>query len=171
MNVSPALHTRPIVEAQGFVRYTSGQFVAAPALSRRQEKARIVAVGTPPGAHFEQGEHELLAMHKDYGCLALWCVTPERAHPFVFLPRLVKGLIPSAQLIYCRTVDDFVRFARPLGGYLVASGRPFVIADSNGSIPGLVGVYLDGRSPKYFKGPRPPGIGDLAHSEAVMFGL
>src|SRR3977135_2023838 len=33
VNISPAMHTRPIVEAQGFARYTNGQFVALPALS------------------------------------------------------------------------------------------------------------------------------------------
>ena len=36
---------------------------------------------------------------------------------------------------------------------------------------GLVGAYLDGKSPKYFKGPQRPSFGDLAYTEAVMFGL
>jgi hypothetical protein len=83
----------------------------------------------------------------------------------------VKGLIPCAQLIYCRDIQDFVRFARPLGRYLARRGRPLVIVDSNGPIAGLVGTYLGGKSPKYFKGPRRPSFGDLAYTEAVMFGL
>jgi hypothetical protein len=173
VNVSPAMHTRPIVEAQGFARYTSGQFAAVPALSGHcpDDTAKVVGIDTPPQAPFESSELKLLSMHRDYGCLGLWCVTAERAHPFVFMPRRVKGVIPCVQLIYCRDVQDFVRFARPIGRYLALRGRPLVIVDSNGPIAGLVGAYLDGKSPKYFKGPQRPNFGDLAYTEAVMFGL
>jgi hypothetical protein len=45
-----------------------------------------------------------------------------------------------------------------------------VIIDSNGPIPGLVGKYVGDKLPKYFKGPDRPGFGDLAYTEAVMFG-
>jgi hypothetical protein len=173
VNISPAMHTRPIVEAQGFARYTDGQFVAVPALSGTSSDgtAKVIGIDTAPDAPFESSEHDLLSVHRDYGCLGLWCVTAERAHPFVFMPRRVKGLIPCAQLIYCRDITDFVRFARPLGRYLARRGRPLVIVDSNGPIAGLVGTYLGGKSPKYFKGPQRPSFGDLAYTEAVMFGL
>jgi len=131
----------------------------------------VIGIDKPPDAPYEASERELLAMHHDYGCLGLWCVTAERAHPFVFMPRWVKGVVPCAQLIYCRNIQDFVRFARPIGRYLAMRGRPLVIVDSNGPIAGLVGAYLDGKAPKYFKGPRRPSFGDLAYTEAVMFGL
>jgi len=98
-------------------------------------------------------------------------VTPEHAHPFVFMPRLAKGIVPCAQLIYCRDISDFVRLARPIGRYLAAHGRPMVIIDSNGPIPGLVGKYIDGKAPKYFKGPDRPKLGDLTYTEAVLFGF
>jgi hypothetical protein len=171
VNISPALHTRPIIEAQGFSRYSSGQFVALPALSRSAEEASVVGIETPPDAHFEPSELELLSVHQEYGCMGLWCVAGERAYPFVFLPRWVKGVVPCAQLIYCRDIEEFIRFARPLGRYLASCGRPFVIVDSNDRIPGLLGAYLDGKAPKYFKGPQRPTFGDLAYTEAVMFGL
>jgi hypothetical protein len=173
VNISPAMHTRPIVEAQGFARYTNGQFVAVPALSRARDddRARVIGIDTVPDAPFESPELDLLSIHQDYGCLGLWCVTAERAHPFVFMPRRVKGIVPCVQLIYCREIGDFVRFARPIGRYLALRGRPLVIVDSNGPIAGLLGTYLDGKSPKYFKGPQRPTFGDLAYTEAVMFGL
>jgi hypothetical protein len=171
VNISPAMHTRPIVEAQGFSRYSNGQFVAVPALSRFGGEGKVIGIDTTPDAHFEPSELDLLLVHKDYGCLGLWCVTPERAYPFVLMPRRVKGFIPCAQLIYCRDIRDFVRFAQPIGRYLAMRGRPFVIVDSNGPITGLIGTYLDGKSPKYFKGPQQPSFGDLAYTEAVMFGL
>ena len=34
----------------------------------------------------------------------------------------------------------------------------------------LPGIYLDGR-PKYFKGPDKPRLGDLAYTEAALFGM
>ena len=173
VNVSPALHTRAIVEAQGFSRYSSGQFVAAPALSMNGPGAvtKVVDVDTYLDVHFERTERDLLSAHKEHGCLSLWCVASGHAHPFVFMPRVAKGFVPCAQLIYCRDIRDFVRLSRPIGRYLTACGRPLVIIDSNGPIPGLVGKYVEGKAPKYFKGPDRPTFGDLAYTEAVLFGL
>jgi hypothetical protein len=173
VNISPALHTRPIVEAQGFSRYNSGQFVAVPALSLNGpgDAAKVIEADTRSDARFERSELDLLLAHKKHGCLSLWGLTSEHAHPFVLMPRLAKGIIPCAQLIYCRNIGDFVRLARPIGRYLAAHGRPLVIIDSNGPIPGLVGKYVDGKAPKYFKGPDRPSFGDLAYTEAVLFGL
>jgi hypothetical protein len=113
----------------------------------------------------------LLLDHADFGCISLWCITAERAYPFVFRPRLVKGCIRCAQLIYCRDIDDLVRFARPIGLYLTLRGQPFVITDSNGPIRGLVGKFFPERMPRYFRGPDLPRLGDLAYTETALFGL
>ena len=113
----------------------------------------------------------LLRDHAEYGCMSLWCETPGGAHPFVFRERRVKGLITCAQLIYCRGVEDFVRFARPLGIYLARRRRPLVILDANGPVRGLIGKYFDQTMPKYFKGPAPPRLGDLAYTETALFGM
>jgi hypothetical protein len=172
VNISPAPHTQPIVEAQGFTRYSNGQFVTVPAFGRNfREQAKVIGIETHPDAQFELSELELLTVHKEYGCASLWCVAAGRAYPFVFIPRLVKGVIPCTQLIYCRNIEDFVRFARPIGRHLAKRGRPVVIIDSNGPVPGLIGKYFDGKLPKYFKGPERPSFGDLAYTEAVMFGI
>jgi hypothetical protein len=168
-NISPAKHTRPIIEAQGFSRYSSGQFVTFAFLSTHRDPTPVVGPNVNPDAHFEPFERDLLQTHSQYGCMSLWCVTPERAYPFVFLPRVMKRIVPCVQLIYCRCVEDFVRFARPLGSYLRSRGRPLVIIDSNGPIRGLRGMYFDDVAPKYFRGPMPPRLGDLAHTEAAMF--
>ena len=173
VNISAAPHTRTTVEVQGFSRYSNGVFVAVPALNAlsADTQAKVVPGYTCPDAHFESFERDLLSDHSAYGCMSLWCVTPDRAYPFVFRPRVVKGFIACTQLIYCRDVEDFVRFAQPIGWFLALRGRPLVILDSNGQIPGLVGKYLDGRMPKYFKGQDRPRLGDLAYTEAAMFGV
>ena len=173
LNVSAAPHTWPIVEAQGFSRYSDGIFICAPALNRMSGSGRSEVLdarrGSPAGV--DPFEQELLRQHAEHGCISLWCVSGERAFPFVFRPRWVKGLVPCAQLIYCRDIADFARFAGPLGRYLARRGRAVVIVDANGAIPGLIGVFRRGSKPKYFKGPQRPRLGDLAYTEYAIMGV
>ena len=77
-------------------------------------------------------------------------------------------MMPFARLVYCRDVEDFVRFAGPLGRYLVRRGFPLVVLDANGPVPGLIGKYSND-FPKYFKGPDKPRLGDMAYSTRVIF--
>jgi hypothetical protein len=172
LNLTPAAHTHSMIETAGFTKYTSGIFVAIPVLSRPRADTpvRVVDAHDDPGVRFDPHERDLLLEHADYGCTSLWCVTPERAYPFVFRPRTVR-LLPCAQLVYCRNVDDFIRFARPIGLHLARRLRPLVILDANSPIPGLVGKYYPERMPRYFAGPDRPQIGDLAYTEISMFGV
>jgi hypothetical protein len=172
VNVSPAPHTAPIVEAQGFTRYSSGQFVAIPALAPAPDSAgvRLQDGEEAPGAPCDPLEIALMRSHRAYGCITLWAVTPERAFPFVFMPRLVNGVIPCVELIYCPSLAAFIRFARPIGRALLRGGRAFVLIDTPEPIAGLVGRFFPGKRLKYCRG-MPPRIGDLAYTEIPMFGL
>jgi hypothetical protein len=172
INISPAKHVEPIIRAQGFVRYSDGQFVAAPALHPVSARSDVVAsTAVIPKSDIEVYERDLLRAHEEYGCICFWCVTSSSVHPFIFLPRLVKGLLPCAQLIYAREISDVVRFASQIGRFLALKGRPLILVDSNGPIPNLVGKYVASRSPKYFRGPAGARLGDLTFTEAAMFGL
>lgn len=173
VNTSPAPHTWRVIEAQGFRRYCNGQMLAIPALAPWTANARVKIFD----AHRDYGdalsaqECELLAAHAERGCLPLIVHEKRDAHPFVFLPRRVlRGLVPTQQLIYCRSLSDFQRFAGPLGRELLRRGHPTVLLDATEKIPGLFGIYLHDRGPKYFKGPERPRLGDLAFSESVLFG-
>jgi hypothetical protein len=172
LNISPAPHTYPILAAQGYSRYSNGLFVALPLLSGAPAGAvRTVPADTALDATVGAFDRELVLAHVDCGCISLWCVTADGAYPFVFVPRIVRGVMPCFQLVYCRHIADFVRFARPLGRYLAIRGRPLVIVDASGPVQGLVGRYFDGIRPKYFKGPNAPRLGDLSYTEAAMFGI
>lgn len=173
LNISPARHVQPIVEAQGFSRYSQGQFLALPILSRPSHRPDVKVFGAEkdPDVPFEAFERDLLLSHIEYGCIGIWCATSQCALPFVFLPRSIKGILSCAQLVYCRDVDDLVRFARPIGRFLSLRGRPLLLINSNGPIPGLVGKYFDSVAPKYFRGSHQPRLGDLAYTEAAIFGL
>jgi hypothetical protein len=172
-NVSAAPHTRPIIEAQGFSRYSEGIFVAMPALQGPfgNSTVEIFDAQRQPRVDFDRCDREILQEHAAHGCISLWCATSERAYPFVFRPRLVRGFVPCAQLIYCRDVGDLVRFAGPIGRALAWRGRPLVLIDANGPIPGLLGWFGRGRMPKYFKGPQRPRLGDLAYTEYALLGV
>ena len=172
VNISPAPHTLPIVEVQGFTRYSDGQFFSV-ALPRLFGEARrdIVDLDSCPSGLVAASEHDLLSDHARYGCISFWYTTPERAYPFVFAPRRLKELVPCVQLIYCRDIGDLVEFARPIGAYLASRGRNLILVDSNGPIRGLLGKYVAGLAPKYFRGPTPPRLGDLAYTEAALFGM
>ena len=173
LNITSAPHTRPIVEAQGYQRYSNGIFAALPLLSRSPAgfDVRVIAADTQPQALFEGHERDLLQDHAGFGCISLWCEAAGRAYPFVFRKRRVKKLITCAQLVYCREIEDFVRFARPLGRFLLRRGLPLVILDANGPVSGLAGKYFDQTMPKYFKGSAPPRLGDLAYTETALFGV
>jgi hypothetical protein len=173
VNVTPIKHTWPILAAQGYARYCNGTFLAVPALKFSSGGARVEPVDAEadPGAPFAPFERTLLLDHAGYGCIGCWAVTPARAHPFVFRPFAVKGIEVAAQLIYCRSVDDFVRFAGPLGRFLLARGKPLVVLDADGPVAGLAGKFLAGKRPRFFKGPERPRCGDLAYTEIAMFGV
>jgi hypothetical protein len=173
LNVSPAPHTRPIIEAQGFSRYCDGIVIAVPMLNGLfgGPKTDVFDAKRRPHVSFDPRDQDMLLQHAAHGCISLWCATADRAYPFVFRPRLVRGIVPCAQLIYCSSVDDFVRFAGPLGRTLARRGLPFVVVDANAPIPGLLGWYSRGNMPKYFKGPRRPRLGDLAYTEHAVMGV
>jgi hypothetical protein len=171
LNVTPAPHTISIIEAQGYSKYSGGLFVAMPVLQLSFCGARVTVIKSddprPKCAGFE---HQLLLDHAKYGCLSLWCTTTEESYPFVFRPRISKG-IPIAQLVYCRSLDHFVRVSGAIGRFLMTRGRLLVAIDSNQPIAGLVGKFLDARAARYFKGPDRPRLGDLAYTEIAMFGM
>jgi len=173
LNISARPPTLPFLKVQGFSKYSEGQFLAIPAVnfSSGKERAKVVGAEIVPSAHFETFERDLLLDHARYGCVSLWCMTSQRAYPFVFRPHLFRGFIPGAQLMYCRDVDDFVRYARPIGLFLARRGILVVRVDSNGPIPKLVGRYFAGMGPRYYRGGRHPRLGDLAYTQAAMCAL
>jgi len=173
LDISPAPDVEPIIEALGFSRYCNGSFVAVPLFNvlSGQAGARILDARQRPSIKFDAGDQDLLLAHADQDCISLWCETASGAYPFVFRKRLARGFLPCAHLIYCRGLEDFVRFAGPIGRYLAVRGGLFVVIGSNGPVPGLAGKYLPGILPRYFKGPLQPSIGDIAFTEFGVLGV
>jgi hypothetical protein len=174
-NISPAVWTWPIIEAQGFRSYCRGLFFSVPALSRVSPGTTVEIVPADATAveGLNDGEVELLTRHAAFGCLSLVCRTKKGVFPFVLLPmRIRRGWIapPAMQLIYCRDVSDFTACAGAIGRLLLRKGMFSVLLDANGSVPGLIGLYTERRGRKYFKGPRRPRLADLTDTELVLYG-
>jgi hypothetical protein len=169
-NLSPAPNTWGILERHGFVSYAHGRFIAVPALSRAPPGTRTLpyAPDVRFGPDLSQSEIDMLRDHAALGCMSLICTDGETRHPFVFHMRVRGRALPIVRLIYCRNVNSFVRFAGVLGRYLLGRGYPFVVTDAEGPVAGLAGRYKQG-SQRYWKGPRPMRLGDMAYSEIVMF--
>jgi hypothetical protein len=175
-NVTPALPTWPILEAQGYLAYCRGLYFSFPALSRggADMRVEVVTKDTASIAGLPNDELAMLKRHAGYGCLSLVCRTAEENIPFIFFSlRKRRGIIPlpALQLGFCHEIADYVRCAGAIGRHLLWRGRPIVILDANGPIAGLVGVYSEARGRKYFKGPHPPRLGDLADTELAIFGM
>jgi hypothetical protein len=175
-NVTPALPTWPILEAQGFRVYCRGLYFSFPLLSRNDRGMRVEAVtpDTASVAGLPDDELAMLKRHAGYGCLSLVCRTADEVIPFIFFPlRKRRGIIPlpALQLGFCREIADYVRCAGAIGRYLLWRGSPVIILDADGPISGLAGVYSEARGRKYFRGPRQPRLGDLADTELAIYGM
>ncbi len=173
INISPAPPTWPVVEAQGFKRFSEGQFFALPALSSKGFGLSVVKVPSAAEINLPAAERAILADHAQFGCLSLVCGTENGGLPFVLAPfgiRAGRMPLPFMRLIYCRDMADFLLCAGALGRYLLRHGVLSVLLDVKDTTPALPGIYSQKLGRKYFKGPHPPRLGDLAYSEYAVFG-
>lgn len=179
LNISPAQNTWPILKAQGFVQFATGQFKALAALGSTPRGSRVspVSPDIQPDQDLSAAEITLLLDHMNYGCISVTCNVANRRLPFIFSRRWhawksayvpFSISLPYALLVYCRDITDFVQFAAPLGQFLIRRGMPMVFIDSNGPIPGLVGKFSV-TGPKFYRGPQAPTLGDVSYTEWVMF--
>jgi hypothetical protein len=160
-NITPDHATWKILAATGYQRYCDGHFFTLPLLARSWVGKARSFTGTED---LPAEERQLLLDHAGYGCITVLC----DGVPFVFLLGCERERIRCATLAYCRSIDDFVRYAGSLGLYLAKRGVFLVAVDANQRIPGLIGLYL-GNAPKFYRGPTPPRLGNLAYTERAMF--
>ena len=161
LNASPAPHTWPTLQAQGFAPYNHGRSAVFALPGRGRVGSDI------PG---DLPEAQLLADHRAWG---LTCVTVERdgiVSPFVFRPRRLDRPAPLAMLdlMFCRGMNDFSRCAPALARHFLPRGFAGFLVD--GRPRGRLHHYVEGKEPRWFKGPHRPTLGDLAYTEKVVFG-
>ncbi len=170
LNISSEHHTRPIIEAQGFRRYTGGVVAALPLAAPRGLRTAVSWARPGPAYAVDPAEAALVAHHAGFGCLTFWCLSGGRAHPFVVARRRVRNRLSIGQVVYCGPETDWRVVAHAVGRALARHGLFVLLLDASGPVPGLPGRFLPGRMPKYARGPAPPPCGDLAYTEAALLG-
>ena len=173
LNVTPAANTWPILLAQGYRCYCKGLMIAFPLLSGNRAEIIHIDADTASIPGLTDQELQLLKNQLAYGCVSLVARKDNRVLPFVFLPfRIHAGRmpLPVMQLVYCKSVDDFVACAGSLGRALLSDGKIGVLVDADGAIDGLKGFFTEKRGKKFCKGPGQPQHGDLLDTEFVLFG-
>ena len=172
-NISPEPATLKANVAIGFRLSSNAQFAFLPALNPVQRSCRVLEVRSDLAelALLSDGERYTLSEHAALGCLSLLCICDGAAFPFVVVTRRTgHGLIRCGQIVYCRSLADLSRCAGTIGRYLLRRGILLCLVDAKEPIPGLFGRYFPNRGPRYFKGPKPPPLGDLTFTELVIFG-
>jgi hypothetical protein len=160
LNASPAPHTWRTLQTQGFAPYNYGRS-AVFALPGRGTVSDVIPDALP--------EAQLLRDHHAMGWISLTVEKDGIVSPFVFKPRrLDKPPVPMMDVMFCRDATDFKRCAGALVRHFLKSGVLGFLID--GTVPGMIAHYADGKEPRYFKGPHRPVLGDLAYTEKVVFG-
>ncbi len=172
-NISPAPSTLNANKALGFRLFASGQFAFLPALSPAQPSCRVLEVRPDLAemAMLSDSERYILLEHAALGCLSLICIRDGMAFPLVLRSRrILHGLVPCSQIVYCRSLADLSRCVGAVGRFILRRGTLLCLVDANEPVPGLFGRYFPRKGLKYFKGPKPPSPGDLTFTELVIFG-
>jgi len=161
LNVSPAAHTWRTLQAQGFQPYNFGRSAVFPLPGRGVVRETIPA---------DLPEAQLLADHRAWGWTALTVEKDGIVSPFVFKPRRLDrpARLPMMDLVFCRGMEDFRRCAPALARHFLARGVAGFLVD--GDAEGMLSHYVEGKEPRYYKGPHRPTLGELAYTEKVVFG-
>lgn len=165
LNASPAPHTWRTLQAQGFQPYNFGRS-AVFALPGRGIVSETITGDLP--------EARLLADHRAWGWTVLTVEKDGIVSPFVFKarklerPAIGRHRATMMDLMFCRSMDDFRGCAPALARHFLPKGVLGFLVD--GDAEGMLSHYVEGKEPRYFKGPQRPQLGDLAYTEKVVFG-
>ena len=198
-NISAAPHTLPLLKPQGYKLYSAGSLLTPLLLGRGLHRKIRSFDATRDQPTLPPQEYQMMCDHAALGCLVLVGEDNQGLVPFIFnreepgrWPTNMRGTLARLRLkhlrripviiarralrirplIYCRDVGDLVRFAHPLGRWLLMQhGITLVRLDTPSPVPGLIGRFSPGRDKKFYRGLNAPRLNDLAYSEIVYFGF
>jgi hypothetical protein len=172
VNASPAPHTWPIVESQGYTRYCNGLCFVFAALRPPDPEVRIEALDRI--RHATIAEFELLQRHQRMGCEVIVIDRAGTAMGVVlrrFRVRSGRLALPAMFVIHVSDRAALLRAAGNVGRHLLRKLAPVLVVDADGPESGIASFYTGRRGRKYFKGPHRPALCDLADTEYALFGL
>ena len=159
INASPAPDTWRNLQASGFSPYNFGRS-AVFALPGRGTVHEEIPDCLP--------EAQLLRDHRGMGWISLAVEKDGLLSPFVFKPgRLDRPKAKVMDVMFCRSAQDLQRCLPALAKYFLPRGVLGFLMD--GDMDAMLSHYVEGKEPRYFKGPHRPILGDLAYTEKVLF--
>jgi hypothetical protein len=163
VNLSARPNIRKFIEAQGFRKYVSGQFVAILPWHALESVGgvELTAGALPPPGECSEIERDMVAAHVEAGCICLWATLRGRSVPLIMRPKRFKNRVPGAQILYCPDTQGIKLYVGALSRFLLRRGMLLLSVDANGPISGLHGHFFEGVEPRFVKGQQPQ-IGDLA---------
>jgi hypothetical protein len=160
LNASPAPDTWRRLQAQGFTPYNFGRSAVFPLPGHGKVREQIPD---------DLPEAKLLGDHRKMGWISLVVEKDGIVSPFVFKPRMLKRPpLPMMDVMFTRSPDDFRRCAPALARHFLCRGSLGFLID--GDMEGHLSHYVEGKEPRYYKGPYRPILGDLAYTEKAVFG-
>ena len=166
VNLSPSAVALPIATAFGFTSYTTGSFLVHPGafFARTEAKAQIydlARIALLP---------DILQRNIGYGCQPLWVTDFAGSFPALYRIEYIKK-IPAARFVY----GDPARLltaAPAILRLLLRQGLPLLLFDAPPSlIPQPWVSLLRDRARRYYKGEKPPEVGNLLETELAVFGV
>jgi hypothetical protein len=163
LNASPAPHTRRTLQMADWKPYSFGQTLIFPSPNFRSCRISETIPHDLP-------ERTLLEDHRQWNCASVVCATPEGDLPFVLKRQWIgpkSRRLPVMQLMYCRNQHELDYCAPALARHFVGMPALGLLIDGKAKSP--FSIYRAGRDDRYYKGPRPPALNDLAYTEKVVF--
>lgn len=168
VNLHPKLETVRIIEALGWRKISQGAFAAAPLLAVPRGRVRLRRWDQ---AELPAAERRRLEDHAGFGCIGLWCDTSDGGQPIILRRRRLRSGLPCAQMIHYRSLETVEQAAAALGRFLGARGMPLMLVPAHRPLRGVPGRFFPEKLPIYCKGEPAPQPGDLAYTEAAIFGM
>lgn len=167
LNVSPAPHVLPIVQAFGFKPYTAGTQLLDPRAAFRRGGGRVRAFNA---AAVDGESAEIIARHRNYGCSAVLIEDGEGVMPALYRVRKVRGLVPVAYFLW----GSPERIAGARGAimrWLIKRGTPIALIDAPLGQPQRGTRLFPDKGTRYAKGVGTVTAGDLLDTELAVFGM
>ena len=160
LNASPAPHTWRTLQAQGFKPYNFGRSAvfACPAAARSARSSPTIC-----------RKRSCCATTARWAVISLVVEKDGIVSPFVFKPRrLDKPPLPVMDVMFSRCAGRLPRCAAGAGAAFPAARRTGL--PDRWRHARHLSHYVEGKEPRYFKGPHRPTLDDLAYTEKVVFG-
>lgn len=168
-NLTPSDQMVPLITAFGFVESTSGQMAAVGLSGSRRKPRGTKMLGSQAGAAEGLSDEDLIVLedHEALGCLTMCLRTPNGLEPLIFIKRKIKGTLPCAQLVLCRSSEVLTEFGSTVTGALWRRGYAFMLVDCSAPIDGLVGRYVPQKRRRFYRGEATSHFVDHTYSELV----